>query len=42
MVNSGAIVVTSLIKRDWHIADRFDYVSNLISNSISFPRVFLH
>uniref|UniRef100_A0A914WQN2 glutaminase n=1 Tax=Plectus sambesii TaxID=2011161 RepID=A0A914WQN2_9BILA len=26
MVNSGAIVVSSLIKKDWNMADRFDYM----------------
>uniref|UniRef100_A0A914XA53 glutaminase n=1 Tax=Plectus sambesii TaxID=2011161 RepID=A0A914XA53_9BILA len=28
MVNSGAIIVTSLMKKDWNMADRFDYVLN--------------
>lgn len=27
MVNSGAIIVSSLLKKDWSMADRFDYVS---------------
>ena len=27
MVNSGAIIVSSLIKNNWNMADRFDYVS---------------
>jgi hypothetical protein len=26
MVNSGAIIITSLIKNKWNMADRFDYV----------------
>lgn len=28
MINAGAIVVTSLLKNDLKLADRFDYVSN--------------
>lgn len=28
MVNSGAIIITSLIKNKWNMADRFDYVLN--------------
>uniref|UniRef100_A0A914X5I7 glutaminase n=1 Tax=Plectus sambesii TaxID=2011161 RepID=A0A914X5I7_9BILA len=28
MVNSGAIIVTSLLKKEWNMADRFDYVLN--------------
>ncbi len=27
MINAGAITVGSLIRNDWQIADRFDYVS---------------
>ncbi|KAK6048147.1 hypothetical protein COOONC_14348 [Cooperia oncophora] len=26
MVNSGAIIVTALIKNTWNMADRFDHV----------------
>jgi hypothetical protein len=37
MVNSGAIVVSSLIKKDWNMADRFDYVSVLHLTALYSP-----
>ena len=42
MINAGAIVVSSLLKKDLNVADRFDYVSQkfLISFAISFGRSF--
>ena len=34
MINSGAIVVASLLKREAQVADRFEYVSVQNFNSI--------
>ena len=30
MINAGAIVVSSLLKKDLNVADRFDYVSQKV------------
>ncbi|MBK2245925.1 glutaminase, partial [Francisella tularensis] len=29
MINSGAIMMCSLIKPEWNIADRFEYITNV-------------
>lgn len=34
MINAGAIVISSLLKKGMVIADRFDYVRHLLVNCI--------